>query len=94
MAVQKTYLSVELADGTEHEALRITIREKLAWQKASKANGWDLDDPIQMPIFCAWKTLKTEGKYEGSYEQFRDTDLIDIAADEDDQAGPTEPTTI
>lgn len=87
MAIAKTFLSVELADGTEHENIRVIIQDQLAWGKAAKANGWPTDD-FQAPVFLAWKALKRNELYTGDYETFRDQDAVDVA--QSDEAGPTQ----
>lgn len=90
MALKKTFLSVELEDGTVHEDVRITFQDQLAWSKSAKARGLDLEDG-ESTAFLIWKALERQRLTSDKYTEFLPK-IVDIAIGDDEpaEAGPTE----
>lgn len=77
-ALTRTYISVELEDGTTHEDLRILFKDVAAFMKAARINKWNEDDAVVQQVFTAWHAGKRLGLWDCTYEQFRDEQLVDL----------------
>lgn len=96
-AITPIVLDYELADGTT-DRIRILNRSLIAWDETRGKRKWPSseDAPTMWQTFVLWHALKMSGKYEGSFDQFKDVDLIqsemqdqdDVA--EEDEVPPTQ----
>lgn len=80
MAIPKIYVSVEMADGTEHEDVRVTLQDQLQWSDTARKRGWDPTDESTAAAFGAWHALKRNGLYDGEWLEFRNRDAVSVGA--------------
>lgn len=81
MSMQINYISVEMADGTVHDKTRVTLQDRLRLERAARVNDWELGSARNSPstnAFLAWAGLSREGQYQGTFEQFVESDAVDI----------------
>lgn len=89
MALKPTYANVELADGTIHTDVRVTYQDRVRYEVAAKARGWQGDkQPFTTAGFLAFVALTRTEKYDGSWDEFR-AGVIDVQLSEDGAADPT-----
>jgi hypothetical protein len=92
----KTYGYFELADGTEHSGIRVTLKTKIQAEKSARANGWDPQrDSNIMGAFAAWHAGKGSGLVDLDWGTFLDN-AVDAGLyqedDEDQGIDPEDPT--
>lgn len=98
--LKRRFATVELADGTVHEDIRIIAADTVRYEETAQRNRWPslvvkdgsgttphLDHKERFEIWCALRRL---GLYDGKWEQFKDTDLVDFTV-EAETADPTQP---
>lgn len=95
MAIKPTYASVELADGTIFDDVRVTYADRVRYETTAKARGWRSEEkPATASGFLAFAALKRAGLIDLSYdtfiEQVVDVNLNDAAPVE----GSADPTTV
>lgn len=78
--------------GTEHGPFRISLADKLQYEKTAKARKWDAEaDSITSDVFLVWHASKRAGAHDLSFEQFT-TQMVDASAqkleDEDTEESP------
>ncbi len=78
-----TLVSVELASTEVLEDLRVTMPDRLKLERTGRVQKWDVSkvDSTHMTtqqVFLAWAAATRLGHYNGTFEQFRDTDLVDL----------------
>lgn len=78
----RSYVSVELEDGSIHEDVRILFTDLSAYMKAARINNWDLEDGTLRAVFTLWHAGKREGRWEFTFEDMRDKHLIDMSSEE------------
>lgn len=79
-------LTVNLADGSEHEA-QIENPDMCRLELVGGRNGFSLEDQrIVSMTYLAWANLKRNGLYTESWDQFREHDCLGFDIDEDDEA--------
>lgn len=61
--------TAELLDGTVLGPVRILFADKLRYEKAAKANGWELQE-FRLQGFLTWAALNREGHTQLTYEEF------------------------
>lgn len=77
----KQTIAIEYNDGTITEPTRITLADKLAWEKTAKAHGWNVEDnAVTMNAFLAWSGQKRVGTYDHGFDQFLE-EVTDISVD-------------
>lgn len=78
-------LTAELADGSIHE-VEVKNPERVRWDITRAKHNWPTanEAPFLMTTFMAWASLKRLGIYSGTFEDFRDTDCVDLDAEGDD----------
>jgi hypothetical protein len=83
--MKATVHEYELRDGTTG-TIRIPNRANLEWDKVRAARKWPSikDAPFLYMTFVTFKALQLEGRYDGTFEQFRDHDCIDIGEPDED----------
>lgn len=94
--MSKVYVSVELADGTVHEDVRVTLQDQLQWSKTARARRMDPEDQSTGSAFVAWCALRRNGLYDGSWEEFSTGGALGVTAEEvtpeDGEDGEGDPT--
>ena len=70
----------EDAQGVEHGPYRITLQDKLQYEKTAKARKWDAEeDGMTSNAFLTWHAAKRLGEVDLSFEDFIGT-VIDATA--------------
>lgn len=93
MAITKTFIEIELADGSEHTLRALLVDKRLA-SRTAHVHKWDIDgkDSLEFSACLAYSAAKREGLTESTYEEFRDNELVDIFVTndepDDDSEGP------
>lgn len=80
-------------DGTEHGPYRITLADKLQYEKTAKVRKWDAEsDAITSDAFLVWHASKRAGAHDLSFEDFTNQ-MVDTSAqkleEEDTEESPT-----
>ena len=72
-------LNVELAGGESYE-VAVLNPDRVRWDMAATRNGWPTFDkaPFLGMTYLAWASLKREGKYTGTWDDFKDRDCIEV----------------
>jgi hypothetical protein len=96
----RTLATVELADGTIHADVRITNPDLLRYRETAQKHGWPAlvvkGETGTVPhldyeqTFTAWAALRRLGLYAGTWEQFKDTDCVQVAT-ETEEVDPMPP---
>ena len=94
--MQINFISTEMADGTVHDKVRVTMQDRLRLERAARNNDWELGSARNAPstnAFLAWAGLQRTGAYDGTYEQFTSTDAVDVFVQTGEAVlgNPTEP---
>jgi len=85
-------LDVTLANGEQHEAT-ILNPDRVRWDMAATRNGWPTFEkaPFLGMTYLAWASLKRENKYSGTWDEFKETDCLEVESRdeelEDDATG-------
>lgn len=88
-SVKRLVVSVEMADGTMHEELRVRNpalcaydmeRNRLKWPDAREA-------PMLWQTFVTWRQLVNDGLYAGDFKTFRDVDCSDLEQVKEHEGG-------
>lgn len=75
----------EDAQGAEHGPFRITLQDKLQYEKTAKARNWDAEaDSITSDVFLVWHAAKRAGSHNLSFEEFT-TQMVDAGAQKLDE---------
>lgn len=70
----KTYGAFELADGTEHKDIRITLQDKLQHERTARLKKWDIEkEAFRTTAFWVWHAAKREALHDLSWEEFEKT---------------------
>lgn len=96
----RTLATVELADGTVHQDIRITNPDLLRYRETAQKHGWPAlvvkGETGTVPhldyeqTFTAWAALRRLDLYAGTWETFKDTDCVQVATETED-VDPTPP---
>lgn len=96
----RRFATVELANGDLFTDVRITAADQVRYEETAQRHRWPSltvkDGSGTMPHldhserFVIWSALKREGKYQGTWEEFKDRDLLDYAIDAQ-EVDPTRP---
>ena len=64
MAATKMYAVGELDDGTVWADIRVTLADKMAFEKTSHAQGWGPieGNPVRFSAFLSWHAARRTGK--------------------------------
>lgn len=98
MAITRPTFNVLMADGTLHEAVPVTERDKRRMAETSAHKGWGAvsdDNPMSVVIsqFLVYAAMVRTGRFSGSFDAFTDSlDVIEQAGTE--TVGPTETATL
>lgn len=78
-------LNVELAGGESYE-VSVLNPDRVRWDMAATRNGWPTFDkaPFLGMTYLAWASLKREGKYTGTWDDFKDRDCIEVESHDDE----------
>lgn len=78
-------LNVEL-DGGESYEVAVLNPDRVRWDMAATRNGWPAFDkaPFLGMTYLAWAGLKREGKYTGTWDDFKDRDCIQVESHDDE----------
>ena len=69
--IQKSEGYYEDANGIEHGPFRVTLADKLQYEKTAKARGWEAEaTPFTTTTFLAWHAAKRSGAPVPSFEEF------------------------
>lgn len=90
--ITRRIATVELADGQVLTA-RVINPDTLRYEQTAHRNGWPgmtmvdgvatLGDTARRMTFEAWAALKRTNQYAGSWDQFSQTDCVDVNVDEE-----------
>ena len=96
----RTLATIELADGTIHENIRITNPDLLRYRETAQKHKWPAlavkDGTGTVPhldyeeTFTAWAALRRLDLYADTWEKFKDTDCVQVAS-ETEEVDPTTP---
>jgi len=96
----RTLATIELADGTVHENVRVLHVDVMNYKRTAQKHGWPAlavkDGVGTVPhldyeeTFTAWSALKRLGLYAGTWETFLDVDCVGLAV-ETEEVDPTTP---
>lgn len=98
--VTRQVVTLTMADGQTHE-IETANPDRIRWEQTA-ARRWPelipdvvgdqirVKAPLFMQTFMAWAALKRLRLYDGSFEQFSETDCLDLDVD-DVAVGPTHP---
>lgn len=80
-------LTVTMLDGNTY-TVKVGNPDRVRWDMTRSKHNWPSagDAPFLMTTFMAWSALKREGLYSGTWEQFSDTDCVDLDTDAADAA--------
>lgn len=72
-------LDVTLANGEQHEAT-ILNPDRVRWDMAATRNGWPTFEkaPFLGMTYLAWASLKRENKYSGTWDEFKESDCLEV----------------
>lgn len=97
--ITRKIATVELADGQVLTA-RVINPDTLRYEQTAHRNGWPgmtmvdgvatLGDTARRMTFEAWAALKRTNQYAGSWDQFSQTDCVDLDVSEE-EVNPTRP---
>lgn len=78
-------LNVQL-DGGESYEVAVLNPDRVRWDMAATRNGWPTFDkaPFLGMTYLAWASLKREGKYTGTWDDFKDRDCIEVESHDDE----------
>lgn len=66
----------------EPEQITVEVRnpDRVRWDMAATRNGWPTFDkaPFLGMTYLAWAALKREGQYQGTWDEFKDSDCVDV----------------
>lgn len=77
-------LTITLSDGSTHE-VEVGNPDRVRWDMTRNRQKWPTagDAPFLMTTFMAWAAMKRLGLYEGTWEQFSETDCVGLDTDAD-----------
>ena len=97
----RTLATIEMADGTVHQDVRIINPDLLRYRETAQKHGWPAlnvkDGTGTVPhldyeeTFTAWAALRRLGLYTGTWETFKDSECVAIAT-ETEEVDPTTPS--
>lgn len=97
--ITRRIATVELTDGRVLTA-RVINPDTLRYEQTAHRNGWPgmtmvdgvatLGDTVRRMTFEAWAALKRTDQYAGSWDQFSQTDCVDVEIEEE-KVNPTRP---
>ncbi|AVJ48761.1 hypothetical protein SEA_SALLYSPECIAL_13 [Gordonia phage SallySpecial] len=83
---------VTLADSIAAEPLEVdaTNPDRVRWDMTAAKHKWPAftEAPFLGLTFLAWAAMRRTGQYTGTFEQFSETDCVDVTAPEEDEAEP------
>ena len=86
--MQKTFASFELQDGTAAEDVRVTLADKLQFERTARVKKWDAQENFfTFAAFVAWHATKREGLHTLTWEQFEVEALDATVKTEGDEDG-------
>jgi hypothetical protein len=98
--LKRKYAAVELASGDVFTDIRIITADTVRYEETAQKHRWPQivvkDGSGTVPHlqhqerFEVWAALKRLGKYDGTWEEFKDRDLLDYSVDEV-EVDPTRP---
>lgn len=90
MAIQRTYVSVGMVDGTEYESLPTTVADEMLYASTRRRHKWEpmQDDITTYKNFLGFAVLRRLGHYTGSFDDFGN----DVAVVVLEEAEPVDPT--
>lgn len=89
--MRKQYATFELTDGTVAGPFRVIFADKVALERAARANGWDMNAEFtKVNSLLAWSAAKREGAIPAdlAYDDFTDQ-IIDLRIDDSADVDPT-----
>lgn len=93
-AITKLYANIEFAD-ERTAAVRILLADKLKYETTARKHDWNAEpQTISEHVFLAWAAAKRKGLTEASYDDFKNSEVIDVlltneAPEDDTEADPT-----
>lgn len=90
MAIQRTYVSVQMIDGTEYEGIATIVADEMLYAATRRRQKWDSpqDDPITFKNFMGYAVLRRTGAFGGSFDDFaQQVAVVDIP-----EGQPVDPT--
>lgn len=92
MAIQRTYVSVAMIDGTEHEHLPTIVADQQLYASTRRRQKWDgpQDDPITFNNFLGYAVLRRLDLFAGDFTAFCEQ-VAAVVLEESEPVDPTNP---
>lgn len=69
--MQKTFAQVELSDGQEFNDVRVTMQDKLQFERTARLKKWDAQENyFTFAAFVAWHATKRENLHSLTWDEF------------------------
>lgn len=89
--MNKTFASIELQDGTAVSDVRVTLQDKLQFERTARVKKWDAQENFfTFAAFVAWHATKREGHHDLSWEDFEKNALDATVRTEGEDGGEAE----
>lgn len=86
-----TFASFELLDGTKGDDIRVTLKDKLQYERTAKVKKWNPEkDFFSFGAFLAWHASKRDGLHDLTFEDFTDKALDATVKGDDSDDVPDE----
>lgn len=90
MAMTKLYAEIEFATGNT-TTVRVLLADKLLYETTARKHDWTFDpNSLTGQVFLAWAAAKRTGKTTATFEEFRDSQAVDVFLTNDAPAGETD----
>lgn len=90
MAFNRSFVDVELTDGTQHEGVRVTWADKCAAERTMSNRGWKAEDNnFLLTGLLAWLALKRLGHTAAGWDEFKESLVDAFMYTPDEDADPT-----
>lgn len=94
MAMRKSFVSVELIDGTVIEDERVLAADKVRAEGVFRSKGWPFEDGPRLGTVLAWAALQRAGHTDTKdvadfLEQLADYQVTNADPDDEDEPDPT-----
>ena len=79
MALTLTVTVDRHPDAAEVVETQVRNPDRVRWDMAAQRNGWPTFEkvPFLGTTYLAWAALKREGKYNGTWDDFKDRECLD-----------------
>lgn len=89
-AITKLYANIEFADNRT-VVVRVLLADKLKYETTARKHDWNAEpQTISEHVFLAWAAAKRKGLTEAGYDDFKESEVIDVLLSNDAPDGETE----